>query len=133
VAEPAAHQEFHGQVVEALHVGIAIALLGLQQAVYEKIANRQRERFQQLVSHGTARGTRQGVADVTQDGVPQVFRTACGAVKKVTGHSSRVLRNWNQDAQTVSPAGDTLRALSRAEIKYDTRRRRAAWVKHLGL
>src|SRR5262249_45199962 len=47
VAQPTAHQEFHGEITETLELLVAIALLGLEQSIHQQIANGERDGLEQ--------------------------------------------------------------------------------------
>ena len=73
VAQRAAHEEFHGQVVEALGVFVAEARLGLEHAIDNAVADGQRNRIEVVNRLQLRGGADESVADMTKDGFAQHF------------------------------------------------------------
>ncbi len=77
IAQRAAHQEFHREVVELLGIFMAVARFGLQHAVDNAVANGQRDRLQIVGGLQLRSRPDQGVTDVPQYGFAQHFGGPC--------------------------------------------------------
>src|SRR6185437_8940433 len=86
IAEPAAHEKFHGQVIKAFCILVAIALLGFKQAVGHQIANGKRDRLEHLAGNQSTIRPRKSIADVPQNGIAKGLGTATCTVKQVSRH-----------------------------------------------
>ena len=73
VAQRAAHQEFHGEVIQALGILVAVARLGLEHAVDNAVADGEGDGLQVVGGLQFRGGTNQGVANVAQDGFAKHF------------------------------------------------------------
>ena len=73
VAQRATHEEFHGEVIEALGVFVAEAGLGFEHAIDNAVANSERNRLEIVNRLEVGRRPDESVANVSQDGFAQHF------------------------------------------------------------
>src|SRR5438105_9793509 len=74
VTQGAAHEKFHGEVIETLGVSALVARFRLHHLVNKAIANGEGDRFDEVSSLEFALVARQRITDVPGNGFPEVFR-----------------------------------------------------------